>query len=57
MVLRKSHDVLFALISVGPDAAEFFLINSAVFCRLQLVLDLSQQFSHPPLQLVPKVML
>jgi hypothetical protein len=47
MVFRKSCDFWFALISVGPDAAEFFLVNSAVFCRPQLALNLSQQFSHP----------
>ena len=58
MVLRKARDFWFALISVGPDAAEFFLVNSAVFCRLQLALDLSQQYSHPaPFQSVPKVTL
>ena len=49
MVLRKSRDFWFALISVGPDAAEFFLVNSAVFCRLQLALNLSQQFRIPHL--------
>ena len=43
MVLRKSRDVLFALISVGPDAAEFFLVNSAVFCRLQLAPELASR--------------
>jgi hypothetical protein len=32
MVLSKSRDLWFALISVGPDAAQFFLVNSAVFC-------------------------
>ena len=51
MVLRKSRDFWFALISVGPDAGEFFLVNSPVFCCFQLALNLSQQFSHPaPLQ-------
>ena len=48
MILSKSRDFWFALIPVvGPDAAEFFHINGAVFCRLQLPLNLSQQFSHP----------
>ena len=45
MILSKSCDFWFALIPVGgPNAAEFFLVNSAVFCRLQLALNLSQQF-------------
>ena len=58
MVLRKSRDFWFALISVGPDATEFFLVNSAVFCRLQFALNLTQHFSHPaPPQSVPKVTL
>ena len=56
MVLRKSRDFWFALISVGPDAREFFLANSAVFCRLQLAPNLSQQFSHPaPPQSLPEI--
>ena len=42
MVLSKSSDFWFALIYVGPDAVEFFLVNSAVFCRLQLALNLPQ---------------
>ena len=55
MVLRKSRDFWFALISVGPDAAELFRVNGAVFCRLQLALNLSQQCSYlAPPQSVPK---
>jgi hypothetical protein len=41
MVLPKSRDFWFALIFVGPDAAEFLLVNGAVFGRLQLTLNLS----------------
>src|SRR5512133_2294347 len=56
MVFRKSRDFWFALISVGPDVAELFRVNSAVFCRLQLALNLSQQCSHPaPPQSIQKV--
>ena len=48
MILSKSRDLWFALLPVvGPDAAEFFHVNSAVFCRLQLAFNLSQQFSQP----------
>src|SRR5262245_65845972 len=52
MLLGKSRDFWFALIPVvGPDAAEVFLVNCAVFCRLQLSFNLSQQLSHRvPLQ-------
>ena len=58
MILRKSRYLWFALISVGPDAGEFFLVNGAVFCRLQLPLNLSQQCSHPaPPQSVPMITL
>ena len=57
MILSKSRDFWFTLIAVvGPDAAEFFLVNGAVFCRLQLALNLSQKSSHPtPPQSIPKV--
>jgi hypothetical protein len=57
MVLSKSRDFGFAQIPViRLHANEFFLVNGAVFCRLQLALDLSQQFSHLTLpQRVPKV--
>jgi hypothetical protein len=34
IVLRKLRDFWFPLISVEPDAAEFFLVKSAVFRRL-----------------------
>jgi hypothetical protein len=48
MILSKSRDFWFALLPVvGPDAAEFFHVNSAVFCRLQLAFNLPQQFSQP----------
>jgi hypothetical protein len=48
MILTKSRDFWFALLPVvGPDAAEFFHVNSAVFCRLQLAFNLPQQFSQP----------
>src|SRR4029079_17549897 len=54
MVLRKSSDLWFSLILVGPDTAEFLFINSAVICRLKLALNLSQQSLHlPPPQTVP----
>jgi hypothetical protein len=47
---QKSRDFWFALIPVvRPHTNEFFLVNSAVFCRLGLALNLSQQFSHPTL--------
>jgi hypothetical protein len=39
--LSKSRDFWFTLIAVvGPDAAEFFFVDSAVFCGLQLALNL-----------------
>jgi hypothetical protein len=48
MILSKSRDFWFALLPVvGPDAAEFYHVNSAVFCRLQLAFNLPQQFSQP----------
>jgi hypothetical protein len=52
MILSKSRDFWFTLIPVvGPNAAECFHVNSAVLCRFQLALNLSQQFLHPvPLQ-------
>src|SRR4029079_16006677 len=48
MVLRKSSDLWFSLILVGPDTAEFLFINSAVICRLKLAFNLSQQSLHLP---------
>ncbi len=49
MLLSKLRDLYFALIpAVRPDATEFFLVNGAVFCRLQLALNLLHQFPHPP---------
>ena len=58
IVLRKQRNFWFALIAVGPNAAEFFLVNSAVFCCFQFTLNLSQQFSHlPPPQLLSKSLL
>src|SRR5262245_3685827 len=57
VVLSKLRDLWLARIPVvRPDATEFFLVNGAVFCRLQLALNLPQQFSHPvPPQSLPKV--
>src|SRR5215471_15545851 len=57
MLLSKSREFRFSPIPVvWPDAAEFFLINSAVFCCLQLALNLLHEFSHLlSLQLVPSV--
>ncbi|MFL6598206.1 MAG: hypothetical protein ACJ8KF_09635 [Chthoniobacterales bacterium] len=57
MLLSKPRDFWFTVIPVvGPDAAEFFLVNGAVFCRLQLALNLSQKSSHlTPPQSIPKV--
>ena len=47
MLLSKPRDFWFTVIPVVvPDAAEFFLVNGEVFCRLQLLLDLSYQFAH-----------
>jgi hypothetical protein len=40
ILLRKSPDFWFALICVGPDATEFFLVNSAVIRGLQLAFNL-----------------
>ena len=55
IVLRKQRNFWFSLTAVGPNAAEFFLINSTVFCCFQFTLDLSQEFSHlPPPQSVPR---
>ena len=46
MILTKSRDFWFALLPVvGPDAAEFFHVNSAVFCRLQLALICRNNFA------------
>jgi hypothetical protein len=43
MLHSKSCDFWFALIPVvGPNPAEFFFVNSAVFRRLELALDLLQ---------------
>jgi carbonic anhydrase len=57
IVLSKSCNFWFAPISVlRPDATEFFVVNGAVFCLLQLSRNLSQQFSHLALpQSVPSV--
>src|SRR5262249_60931211 len=59
MLLSKSRKFLFSPIPVvWPDAAEFFLVNSAVFCCLQLAFNLLQDFSHPlPPQPVPSVII
>ena len=47
MVFSEPHDSWFAPFPiVWPDAIQFFLIDRAVFCRLQLLLDLSYQFAH-----------
>ena len=43
----KLRELCFALIpAVRPDATEFFLVNGAVFCCLQLALNLLHQFLH-----------